>query len=105
MTLLDDDELKERISNLNKERKVSSKSLQRAIEKIGKMDREAKVGKKMLKHMKQAAENFVKKSKNMSTEDSIQKIIDDIVKNSTYDNGACLQDTEEPEIQRESCLQ
>ena len=86
VTLLDKGELKERVSNLNKERKVNCRRLQRAVERIGKMDLEARVSKKMLKHMKQAAENFVKKSKNMSTEGSIQKIIDQIVENSTYDD-------------------
>ena len=34
--------------------------------------------------MKQAAENFVKNSKNMSTEESIQKLLNDIVANSAY---------------------
>ena len=58
--------------------------MQCAIEKIGKRDIIIQAKDKLIKHMKQAAEDFVKKSKNMSIEESIQKLINDIVANSAY---------------------
>ena len=69
---LSDDKWKQRLLVLNTGQKVQSRKLQHALHKINEKEDEIRVSKEMHEHMKVAAEPFVNKYNNMSTEESIR---------------------------------
>lgn len=83
---LGSEEKKQRYENLRNNCKIESRKLQRALDTIDAKEVELAVTHEMHGHMIKAAEQYVKKCKNMSTEKSIEKLIDDLVANAPYEN-------------------